>query len=428
MPTLCRDCGHMPDQDTGICADCGSRRFVHHDELFDLAIGHLDCDAFYASIEKRDRPELADKPVIVGGRHRGVVAAACYTARPYGVRSAMPMHRALKLCPEAVVIKPDMAKYAAVGREVRTMMQALTPLVEPLSIDEAFMDLSGTQSLHQGAPAETLAALAREIENKLALTVSIGLSYNKFLAKIASDLDKPRGFAAIGRVEARRFLADKPVTLLWGVGEAMQRRLARDGITLIGDLARLPEDELVTRYGKIGRRLHSFARGEDDRAVDPDRETKSISSEITLDVDLADFDELRPILWRLSEKVSRRLRRAELAGAGVTLKLKTAEFRLITRSRRLAQPSQFAEVLFRAAEPLLQRETDGRAFRLIGIGAHGLSDENEVAQADLFQGEATGDSKIESTLHRLQERFGEEAVIKGRGFGARVKGHGPTKD
>ncbi len=198
MPALCRDCGHKPDQDTGICADCGSHRLVHHDELFDLAIGHLDCDAFYASIEKRDRPELADKPVIVGGRHRGVVAAACYTARPYGVRSAMPMHRALKLCPEAMVIKPDMAKYAAVGREVRAMMQALTPLVEPLSIDEAFMDLSGTESLHQGAPAETLAALAREIENKLALTVSIGLSYNKFLAKIASDLDKPRGFAAIG--------------------------------------------------------------------------------------------------------------------------------------------------------------------------------------------------------------------------------------
>ena len=428
MPSLCRDCGHRPSGDAGNCPGCGSPRLVIHAELFDLAIAHLDCDAFYASVEKRDRPELADRPVIVGGRHRGVVAAACYAARRYGVRSAMPMFKALKLCPQAAVIKPDMAKYAAVGRKARKMMQALTPLAEPLSIDEAFMNLSGTEALHQGSPAETLARLARDIEEKLRITVSIGLSYNKFLAKIASDLDKPRGFAVIGRAEARGFLADKPVGLLWGVGKAMQRRLARDGITAIGQLAGMSEGELVARYGKIGRRLHLCARGEDERAVDPDGETKSISSEITLDADLADFTRLCPILWRLSEKVSRRLKRAGLIGAGVTLKLKTSGFRLITRSAQLAQPCQSAEPLFRAAEALLRRETDGRSFRLIGIGIHGLQEAGTPFQGDLFHdGNASGE-KLEHALDRLRGRFGDSAVIKGRGFGVRVGGQGPSKN
>ena len=294
METLCRDCGHRPLVPAGTCPACGSVRLLSHAELHDLTIAHLDCDAFYAAIEKRDRPELRDRPVIVGGRHRGVVAACCYIARTYGVRSAMPMFKALRACPEAEVIKPDMKKYTAVGREVRAMMQACTPLVEPLSIDEAFMDLSGTQSLHRASAAETLAALARRVEEALSITVSIGLSYNKFLAKIASDLDKPRGFAVIGRAEACAFLADKPVGLLWGVGAAMQRRLAQDGITLIGELARLDERTLVARYGKIGKRLSMCARGEDDRPVDPERETKSISSEITLDEDLSDPEKLRP--------------------------------------------------------------------------------------------------------------------------------------
>ena len=212
--TLCRDCGQRPPPDAGACPACGSVRPLRHAELHDLAIAHLDCDAFYATIEKRDRPELQDVPVIVGGRHRGVVAACCYIARTYGVRSAMPMTRALRACPDAVVIKPDMKKYAAVGREVRTMMLALTPLVEPLSIDEAFMDLSGTRSLHRASPAETLSRLALEIERTLSITVSVGLSYNKLLAKIASDLDKPRGFAVIGRAEAR--------TVQGGVSRATQ--------------------------------------------------------------------------------------------------------------------------------------------------------------------------------------------------------------
>ena len=430
MQTLCRDCGHRPLGPADTCPACGSARVLSHPELHDLAFAHLDCDAFYAAIEKRDRPELRDRPVIVGGRHRGVVAACCYIARTYGVRSAMPMFKALRACPEAEVITPDMKKYAAVGREVRAMMLDCTPLVEPLSIDEAFMDLSGTQSLHRASAAETLAALARRVEEALSITVSIGLSYNKFLAKIASDLDKPRGFAVIGRAEARAFLADKPVGLLWGVGAAMQRRLAQDGITLIGTLARLDEATLTARYGKIGKRLSMCARGEDDRPVDPERETKSISSEITLDEDLSDPATLRPILWRLTETVARRLKKAGLAGGGVTLKLKTADFRIVTRARRLGAATQSADEMFRAAEPLLAREADGRAFRLIGIGAHALTEAREAgdaAQGDLFAVTAPADDRVDRALDAVRDKFGEDAIVRGRGFGTKLVRQGPSK-
>ena len=427
MHTLCRDCGRQPPPDAGTCPACGSARALHHAELHDLAIAHLDCDAFYAAIEKRDRPELRDVPVIVGGRHRGVVAACCYMARTYGVRSAMPMFKALRLCPEATVVKPDMKKYAAVGREVRAMMLDLTPLVEPLSIDEAFMDLSGTQSLHRASPAATLAALARRVEEELSITVSIGLSYNKFLAKIASDLDKPRGFAVIGRAEARSFLAGKPVSLLWGVGPALQRRLTQDGITSIGELARVGEAELVARYGKIGGRLHQCARGEDDRPVDPDREAKSMSSEITLDEDVSDPDKLRPILWQLTETVARRMKKAGIAGRGVTLKLKTANFRIVTRARRLNTATHSAEDMFRAAEPLLTREANGRAFRLIGIGAHDLIEADRVIQSDLFGGIAPSEDKIDEALDAVRDKFGEDAIVRGRGFGTKLVRQGPSK-
>ena len=427
VETLCRDCGQRPPPGAGTCPACGSARLLRHRELHDLAIAHLDCDAFYAAIEKRDRPELRDVPVIVGGRHRGVVAACCYAARTYGVHSAMPMFKALKACPDAAVVKPDMNKYAAVGREVRAMMLKLTPLVEPLSIDEAFMDLSGTESLHRASPAATLAGLARRVEDELSITVSIGLSYNKFLAKIASDLDKPRGFAVIGRTEARSFLAGKPVGLLWGVGKAMQKRLAGDGITLIGELSCIDEAALVACYGKIGRRLYQCARGEDDRPVDPDREAKSMSSEITLDEDLSDPDKLRPILWRLAETVARRMKKAGIAGGGVTLKLKTADFRTITRASRLNTATQSAEEMFRAAEPLLAREADGRAFRLIGIGAHDLIEADRVVQSDLFGGVAPSEDKIDKALDAVRDKFGEDAIVRGRGFGTKLVRQGPSK-
>ena len=427
MKTLCRDCGRRPPPDAEACPACGSVRVARYQELHDLTIAHLDCDAFYAAIEKRDRPELRDVPVIVGGRHRGVVAACCYIARTYGVRSAMPMFKALKACPDATVIKPDMKKYTAVGREVRAMMLGLTPLVEPLSIDEAFMDLSCTESLHGASPATTLAALARRVEDELAITVSIGLSYNKFLAKIASDLDKPRGFAVIGRAEAKSFLSDKPVGMLWGVGPAMRQRLAGDGITLIGELAHVEEAELVTRYGKIGKRLSLCARGEDNRPVNPDRETKSMSSETTLDEDISDLEKLRPILWQLAEMVARRMKTAGIAGEGVTLKLKTSDFRTITRVRHLKNATQSAEEMFRTAELLLTREADGRAFRLIGIGAHDLVQAGQVLQGDLFGGAGPFGSKIDKAVDAVRDRFGDNAVARGRGFVTKLDRQGPSE-
>ena len=427
MKTQCRDCGRHPPRDAEACPACGSVRVVRHQELHDLAIAHLDCDAFYAAIEKRDRPELRDVPVIVGGRHHGVVAACCYIARTYGVRSAMPMFKALKACPDATVIKPDMKKYTAVGREVRAMMLSLTPLVEPLSIDEAFMDLASTESLHGASPATTLAALARRVEEDLAITVSIGLSYNKFLAKIASDLDKPRGFTVIGRAEAESFLADKQVGLLWGVGPALRQRLAGDGITLIGELARAEEAELVARYGKIGKRLSLCARGEDERPVNPGRETKSMSSETTLDEDLSDLEKLRPILWQLAETVARRMKKAGIAGEGVTLKLKTSDFRTITRARHLKNATQSAEEMFRTAEPLLAREADGRSFRLIGIGAHDLIEAGQVLQGDLFGGAGPFGSKIDKAVDAVRDRFGDDAVARGRGLVEKLDRQGPSK-
>ena len=402
-------------------------RVVRHQELHDLTIAHLDCDAFYAAIEKRDRPELRDVPVIVGGRHRGVVAACCYIARTYGVHSAMPMFKALKACPEAAVVKPDMKKYAAAGREVRAMMLSLTPLVEPLSIDEAFMDLAGTESLHGASPATTLAALTRRVEAELAITVSIGLSYNKFLAKIASDLDKPRGFAVIGRTEAKSFLSDKPVELLWGVGKAMRQRLARDGIALIGELAQVEEAALVARYGKIGKRLSLCARGEDDRPVDPDHEAKSMSSEITLHEDLSDLEKLRPILWQLAETVARRMKKAGIAGEGVTLKLKTSDFRTITRARHLKNATQSAEEMFRTAEPLLAGEADGRAFRLIGIGVHDLVEAGQILQGDLFGGVGSSGSKIDKAVDAVRDRYGDDAIARGHGFITKIDRQGPSK-
>jgi DNA polymerase-4 len=384
VTALCRDCGTLADGAERRCAACRSPRLVLHPELAALAIAHIDCDAFYASVEKRDDPTLADRPVIVGGGTRGVVAACCYLARMRGVRSAMPMFKALNACPDAVVIRPNMAKYAAVGREVRRLMLETTPLVQPISIDEAFLDLSGTEGLHGGPPARTLALLVRRIERELGITASIGLSYNKFLAKLASDLDKPRGYAVIGRAEAEGFLAGRPVRDIWGVGPALERRLAGEGILAIGQLRERKEAELVARYGAMGRRLHRFARGEDERRVEPERVTKSVSAETTFDRDIAAPDELAGELRRLCETVARRLAAAGLAAGGVTLKLKTPSFRILTRAHRLPAPTQRAELLFRAGLRLLEREADGAPYRLIGIGADALADARAADPPDLF--------------------------------------------
>jgi len=415
LTLLCRDClAHPQDAADGRCPACGSPRLFGHPELDDLAIAHIDCDAFYASVEKRDNPDLADRPVIVGGGRRGVVAAACYVARVYGVRSAMPMFKALEACPDAVVIKPDMAKYAAAGQQVRALMRAATPLVEPLSIDEAFLDLSGTQAVHGGSPARTLAKLVLEIERAVGVSASIGLSYNKFLAKTASDLDKPRGFAAIGRAEAMDFLAPRPVGMIYGVGRALEAKLRRDGIATIGDLRRVEEAALVRRYGAIGRRLYGFSRGRDDRKVDPDQQTKSVSSETTFAIDTGDPATLSHALWPLCEDVARRLKKKGLAGRRVTLKLKTAGFRSMTRSRTLAAPAAYAEEIYRAALPLLEREAGGQEFRLIGVGAEELCEAGVAAQPDLLDPGAARRAKVESAIDEVRRKLGPSAIAKGR--------------
>jgi DNA polymerase-4 len=387
---------------------------IAHDELEDLSIAHIDCDAFYAAIEKRDNPAIADKPVIVGGRERGVVSACCYIARIRGVHSAMPMFQALKACPDAVVIPPNMAKYREVGLQVRDMMRSVTPLVEPLSIDEAFLDLGGTAALHHGAPARTLAGLIKRIEAETGVTASVGLSYNKFLAKTASDLDKPRGFSVIGRAEAESFLAPRPVGSIYGVGKSLAAKLARDGIRTVGQLRRHDERYLVAKYGSIGHRLARLSRGEDDRGVDPRPPAKSVSAETTFAKDLNDPGVLAKRLWRLAEKVSKRLKAGQIAAGSVTLKLKTSSFRTITRTRKLSAPTQLAENLYQAARPLLNEAADGRRFRLIGIGTGKLADAAAASDDDFFRAEDDRSAKIESAMDKVRNRFGDPAIFKGR--------------
>jgi DNA polymerase-4 len=413
VSAFCRDCLVDAARQAKRCAACGSPRVLRHDELGELAIAHVDCDAFYATIEKRDDPSLAAEPVIVGGGRRGVVAAACYVARTYGVKSAMPMFEALDLCPHARVVRPNIEKYSRVGREVRGMMLALTPLVEPLSIDEAFVDLSGTERLHGLAPAKALARFALDVEKNLAITVSIGLSCNKFLAKIASDLDKPRGFAVLGSSEAQNFLASKPVSFIFGVGKVSAQRLARDGFRQISDLQKTSEIELARRYGEEGRRLARLARGIDPRQVDPERETKSVSSETTFDEDISEFPRLERILWAESETVSARLKQKALAGATVTLKLKTADFKIRTRALSFDAPTQLALKIFAAARELLLRETDGTKFRLLGVGVSALADADQADPADFVDRRA---AEAEHAVDRVRARFGDDAVRRGLAF------------
>jgi DNA polymerase-4 len=407
---FCRDClADTADQATR-CSICGSPRLVRHPEAEFLNIAHIDCDAFYATIEKRDDATLADKPVIVGGGKRGVVAAACYVARTYGIRSAMPMFEAKRRCPDAIVIKPNMAKYVQVGREVRKAMFALTPLVEPLSIDEAFLDLTGTERLHGMSAAKVLTRFAAKIERELGITVSIGLSANKFLAKIASDLDKPRGFAVLGQAEAAAFLADKPVGFIYGVGAVSAAKLAADGLRTIADLQRAEERDLMRRYGEEGARLWRLARGIDSRAVDPGRDTKSVSAETTFERDIGEFRPLEQHLWELTERVSMRLKANALAGSTVTLKLKSADFRIRTRARALGAPTQLASRIFAAGRDLLTHEVGTTRFRLIGIGVSNLEDAEGDDFADLIDRRA---AEAEHAVDKLRSKFGRNAVVKG---------------
>jgi DNA polymerase IV len=413
---FCRDCLTSIGDHDGRCPGCQSPRLLRHAELHGLSIAHIDCDAFYAAVEKRDNPELRDKPVIVGGGKRGVVSTACYIARISGVKSAMPMFKALKLCPEAIVVKPRMDRYAEAGREVRRLMLELTPMVEPLSIDEAFLDLTGTERLHNASPALSLAGLAQRIESRLGISVSIGLSYNKYLAKVASDLDKPRGFSVIGRSEAQTFLASKPVSLIWGVGKAMQATLAKYGITTIGQLQMLERSELVRRFGAMGFRLYHLSRGEDARQVSIGDEAKSIGAETTFFEDIRDGGELERILWQMAEKVSRRTKRSGLAGSTIVLKLKSANFKLRTRSQTLADPTQLAERIFETARSLLRHEVDGTAYRLIGVAISGLSTAESDKELDDLEPSFGRKARAERAMDKLREKYGLSAVGKGLSF------------
>jgi DNA polymerase IV len=407
---FCRDC--LADHDIAArrCGECGSPRLVRHPTLPALTLAHIDCDAFYATVEKRDNPAIADTPVIIGGGKRGVVSAACYIARTFGVRSAMPMFKALALCPHATVIRPDMAKYVRVGREVRHAMQALTPLVEPLSIDEAFLDLAGTQRVHGMIPAKVLARFAREVERTIGITVSVGLSCNKFLAKIASDLDKPRGFAALDQEQARLMLAEKPVGFIYGVGPATQEKLIQRGFRTIADLQRADEIELMRQFSTEGRRLWRLARGIDDRRVEADRGAKTISNETTFESDIRDFATLEKTLWRLSEKVSSRLKSSDLSGSTITLKLKTADFRQRTRSQSIHAPTQLAAKIFATSREMLAKEIDGTSFRLIGTGVSALRVGSAADDTDMLDRRS---AHAERAIDDLRKKFGNAAVIRG---------------
>ncbi|TVP69316.1 MAG: DNA polymerase IV [Rhodobacteraceae bacterium] len=414
MPGFCRDCLTQFER-TVRCPACHSPRVVADEALFDLSIAHMDCDAFYASVEKRDNPELCDKPVIVGGGARGVVTTACYIARIHGVRSAMPMFKALKLCPEAVVVKPRFDAYASASREIRDMMLALTPAIEPLSLDEAFLDLSGTARLHGAPPAVMLARLVQRMERELRLSGSVGLSHNKFLAKIASDLDKPRGFAVISRAATEGFLRGKPVSLIWGVGAALRGQLERAGIARIDDLLRWDEADLVARFGGMGARLWHLARGQDNRPVAPDRVVKSISKETTFEGDLRDETLLDGHLWRLADQVAARAKAKGLAGRVVTLKVKRADHRILTRRLSLHAPTDLADVIYRNARPLLAQAMPDGPFRLIGVGIADLSVQDGVGFcADLLDPDAARRAEAERAMDKLRARFGPQAVVKGR--------------
>jgi DNA polymerase-4 len=423
---ICRGCGAMG---AGANCACGDARRLAHPELADLTIAHLDCDAFYATIEKRDDPSLAAKPVIVGGGRRGVVSTCCYLARAFGVRSAMPMFKALKLCPHAVVVRPDIDKYAAVGRQVRAMMEALTPKVQPLSIDEAFMDLSGLEALHRATPAQMLVRLQARIEAELGVTASVGLSYNKLLAKMASDLDKPRGFALIGRADAVTFLASRPVQSLPGVGPAGAKALAAAGYPTVGAIAAASAAQLKARFGEWGLKLLAMSRGEDSRIVDPDAERKTISAETTFHVDIASREALEDIVWDLADQVAARARSAGLSGRTITLKLRDASFRTLTRRRQSSEPTRLAARVFETSRAMLSEAIEpGRAYRLVGVGLSDFEAWDEADKGDLVDAEAPRRAAVEDAVAAVRARFGKTAVAGGRSLRRRAARAGRDRE
>lgn len=414
MKAFCRDCLNLCPPERR-CPVCGSPRLVRHAELFDLSIAHMDCDAFYASVEKRDNPDLRDKPVIIGGGKRGVVSTACYIARIQGVRSAMPMFQALKLCPEAEVVKPRMSVYVETSRAIKDLMEELTPAIEPLSLDEAFLDLTGTTKLHGVPPAVQMARLVRRMEKEIGVSGSVGLSHNKFLAKIASDLDKPRGFSVIGKAETEGFLKDKPVSLIWGVGKAFQATLEKDGIRTFTDILRWERKDLGARYGQMGDRLWHLAHGLDYRRVSNNAPVKSISNETTFFEDTGSLSVLDGHIWRLAEKVSDRAKAKNWNGRVVTLKVKQSNHQILSRRTSLYDPTQVADRIYAVARGLLDQVIDKGPFRLIGVGLSHL-EPAEAAETfgDLLEPNAVKREQAERASDKIRAKFGDAAILKGR--------------
>jgi DNA polymerase IV len=414
MPAFCRECLTVCKSKLR-CEHCASPRVLKHPELFELSIAHMDCDAFYASIEKRDNPDIADKPVIVGGGKRGVVSTACYIARINGVHSAMPMFKALKLCPNAVVVPPRMDIYVKVSRQIKKFMSELSPMIEPLSLDEAFIDLTGTEKLHGAPPAIMLARLVKRMEDEIGISGSIGLSHNKFLAKLASDLDKPRGFSIISQRETLDLLAPLPIKKIWGAGPVLQRKLQSDGIQTFADLRRRDLKVLVKRYGTMGNRLWHLARGIDHRNITTREPVKTISKEITFFEDTSDTDLLDGHLWRLAEKVSDRCKARNYAGKTVNLKVKKADFKLLTRSITLNEPTQMTDRIYTNVRQMLNSIIDDAPFRLVGVGISHLTKPEDADQfMDLLEQDAAKRAKAERATDTIRKRFGKDSILKGR--------------
>ena len=416
MKALCRNCLWTGDDAPRRCPACGSPRMVIHEELATLSMAHMDCDAFYASVEKRDRPELRDVALIIGGGKRGVVTTCCYIARMSGVRSAMPMFKARQLCPQAVILPPEFTKYRTESKRIFSKVRDLTPLVQGLSLDEAWIDMSGTERLHGAPPAVILARLQAEIEAEIGLTVSIGLAANKFMAKIASEIDKPRGFSVVGAAESQSFLAPRPVRILPGVGPVLAASLEKSGFRTVGDIARADLRDLADRFGSHGLHLHKLSLGQDSRVVNPDQHRKTISAETTFFDDLSATEDLENRLWPLCETIARQLRAEGIAGRVAVLKLRTPDFKIITRRRTLPVATQTARTLFTVTRALLAAEPPGRSYRLIGAG---LSDFVEAASAesDFFADDEKRSLKSEKAIDALRAKFGKGAVVTGRALG-----------
>ena len=414
MPSVCRDCITLYDSKSR-CIKCNSPRILNHPELYTLSIAHMDCDAFYASVEKRDNPNLADKPVIIGGGARGVVSTACYIARIKGVRSAMPMFQALKKCPEAIVIKPRMEVYSNISKSIKQMMTELTPAVEPLSLDEAFLDLTGTEKLHGSPPVVQLCILLKRISSELGITGSIGLSHNKFLAKIASDLEKPKGFSIIGLEETDAFLSNKPVKLIWGVGTTFQDKLENDGIRKFSDIKSRTQEELIKRYGQAGLKLWHLARGQDPRKISANAPVKSISNETTFYEDTSDRDLLDGHIWRLSEKIADRAKATNRIGSVVSIKLKRKDHSQLTRRLSLREPTQMCSLIYQSAKSLLDKIEDKGPFRLIGVNLSKITRSYaEDEYNDLIDFVGKNSINVEKATDKIRQKFGKNAILRGR--------------